>query len=277
MDPELKQCWTEVINQLKAIADQLQAIRSGQEAAHNSSEALRQQAETALAIHRQQTEAYLAHVEFDSPPDYYPFIDLPTGTEIRELPDGNRIFLLPDGMIIKTTEQKEFVVHADGNTKIVQPGPGAQVEVIPGRFFQLVPDWLELTMDAAGINGLPLDAVITQLTAQRVSVVIAALRLVKDDQQRTLTVINPSGSVILLGSSLIESIGEEVEVKSISTFSRSFLCLESGHAGLITEDGTVQLTLQDGIDLVITFPEENSEQPADQPESLCNQECAGQV
>jgi len=275
MDSELKQCWEEVINQLKAIAMELQAIRSGQEAANSSSEALRQQAETALAAHRQQTEAYLRQVEFDPSPDFYPFVTLPIGTEIRELPnDGNRIFLLADGMIIKTTNQKEFIVHDNGETKIVPPGPGAQVEIAPGRIFQLIPEWQELTMEVAGISGLPIDSVVTQLTAKRIDVEIAALRLVKDDQNRTLTIINHSGSVIFLSREIIETIGEEVVINFVSPEIKAFKCMESGHSGLIEADNTIHLTLKSGEDLVISFPE-NGSQPSDDeiPETLCRHEC----
>lgn len=50
-----------------------------------------------LEAQQAKTQEYLDQVQVEPEPDFYPFVELPAGTEPRDLPDGNRLFTLPDG------------------------------------------------------------------------------------------------------------------------------------------------------------------------------------
>lgn len=72
-------------------------IRTLLEAGHAASEAMRGQAQAYLEAQQAKTQEYLDQVQVEPEPDFYPFVELPAGTEPRDLPDGNRLFTLPDG------------------------------------------------------------------------------------------------------------------------------------------------------------------------------------
>jgi hypothetical protein len=88
-------------------------------------------------------------VTTEPPPDFYPFVSLPEGSQVKDLPDGNRLFTLSDGMILKTNDDHTISVIVDGEPHVVTPGPGTSVELSPGRIYELVSKWIETTVAAA--------------------------------------------------------------------------------------------------------------------------------
>ena len=87
--------------------------------------------------------------------------------------------------------------------------------------------------------------------------------------ERIASVINPSGTVVVLGIGRIEGIGEELQVRTISGGAKSFRSLESRHAGMIEADGTIHLTLATGRDLVIRFPDQPGGGSGDDDAPIC--------
>ena len=91
-------------------------------------------------------------------PDFYPFAELPAGTIIRDLPDGGKLFILPDGLILRTgCENTMIVIDAERRH---------QYPFTPGRWWHCdhcsrasastgTQDFLHMTHEAAGIEGLP--------------------------------------------------------------------------------------------------------------------------
>ena len=84
---------------------------------------------------------------------------------------------------------------------------------------------------------------------------------------RLIMVINPSGSIGIIGAGRIEGIGEEILARPLVGGLRNFTFIESGHAGVVEADGTIQLCLASGEDLTITFPPPitGENPPANQP------------
>jgi hypothetical protein len=238
---------------LNGIQIEIAGIRTLLEASYNASQLLQQQAQEVLEAHKQNTQNYMNQLSTEPPPDFYPFIELPAGTTVRDLPDGNRIFTLADGMILKTNDDHTLTVIIDGEARRVIPASGAMIEVAPGRMFELVTDWIETTTEQAGIEGLPPSAVISQLAESRFSIDLPPYRMLLDQSAQTLSVINPSGTIELLGLANISSVGSETSVRVLPDGSKGFTCAESGHGGLIEKDGTIRLSLKSGDDLIIRF------------------------
>ena len=76
---------------LSGIREELSGIRTLLEAGHAASEAMRGQAQAYLEAQQARTQVYLDQVQIEPEPDFYPFVELPAGTEPRGLPDGNRL------------------------------------------------------------------------------------------------------------------------------------------------------------------------------------------
>ncbi len=261
--------------QLAGIKAEIAGMKAILEASHNASEALKQQAQEALEAHIQNTQDYMDQVTTEPPPDFYPFVSLPEGSQVKDLPDGNRLFTLSDGMILKTNDDHTISVIVDGEPHVVTPGPGTSVELSPGRIYELVSEWIETTVEQAGIEGLPISAQVAQLAEHRFSIDLAPYRLLLDQQLKTLSVINPSGSIDILGVARTEGVGETIKVRILADGAKGFSCVDSGHGGLIEGNGTIHLSMKNGTSLVIRFSDSGSEvnDGSTTCQGLCNLEC----
>ncbi len=257
---------------LRALCDHLSGIRTLLEASHAASEAMRGQAQAYLEAQQARTQEYLDQVQIEPEPDFYPFVELPVGTEPRDLPDGNRLFTLPDGMILRTTDDQRICVIDGGEQQVVTPGPGTTIEVAPGRLYILVESYLSTTQEAAGISGLPAGTVPTAMGAERFAAVLPeGIRLDVDHRERFITLINPAGPIDIIGIGRIEGIGETIAVRLLSGGAKGFQCGQSGHGGLIEADGTIHLGLKNGLDLVVRFQGEAIDD--DTSENGCSGQC----
>lgn len=261
--------------QLAGIKAEIAGMKTIIEASHNASEALKQQAQEALEAHIQNTQDYMDQVTIEPPPDLYPFVSLPEGSQVKDLPDGNRLFTLSDGMILKINDDHTISVIVDGEPHVVTPGPATSVEVSPGRIYEVVPEWIETTLEQAGIEGLPISAQVDQLTEHRFSIELAPYRLLLDQQMKTLSVINPSGSIDILGIARIEGVGETITVRILADGAKGFSCEESGHGGLIEIGGTIHLSMKNGTSLIVRFPDDGSGENGGSTgcQGLCNLKC----
>jgi len=258
---------------LSGIREELSGIRTLLEAGHAASEAMRGQAQAYLEAHQARTQEYLDQVQIDPEPDFYPFVELPAGTEPRDLPDGNRLFTLPDGMILRTTDDQRICVIDAGEQQVITPGPGTAIEVAPGRLYTLVESYLHSTQEAAGISGLPAGIEPTAMGAERFAVVLPeGIRLDVDHRERFITLINPAGPIDIIGIGRIEGIGETIAVRLLSGGAKGFQCGQSDHGGLIEADGTIHLGLKSGLDLVVRFQGETIDDGA--PENGCSGQCS---
>lgn len=258
---------------LSGIREELSGIRTLLEASHAASEAMRGQAQAYLEAQQARTQEYLEQVQIEPEPDFYPFVELPVGTEPRDLPDGNRLFTLPDGMILRTTDDQRICVIDGGEQQFITPGPGTATEVAPGRLYTLVESYLRSTQEAAGVSGLPAGIEPTAMGAERFAVVLPeSIRLDVDHQERFITLINPAGPIDIIGIGRIEGIGETIAVRLLSGGAKGFQCGQSGHGGLIEADGTIHLGLKSGLDLVVRFQGEAIDDGA--PENGCSGQCS---
>ena len=239
---------------LDEIRQEMKKIRKALEASNAASEAMRGQAHAYLEAQQAKTQEYLDQVQIEPEPDFYPFVELPAGTEPRDLPDGNRLFTLPDGMILRTTDDQRICVIDAGEQQVVAPGPGTAIEVAPGRVYTLVESYLRSTQEAAGISGLPAGIEPISMGAERFAVNLPeGIRLDVDHRERFITLINPAGPIDIIGIGRIEGIGETIAVRLLSGGAKGFQCSQSGHGGLIEADGTIHLGLKNGLDLVVRF------------------------
>ena len=165
---------------LSGIREELSGIRTLLEAGHAASEAMRGQAQAYLEAQQAKTQEYLDQVQVEPEPDFYPFVELPAGTEPRDLPDGNRLFTLPDGMILRTTDDQRICVIDAGEQHVVTPGPGTAIEVAPGRLYTLAESYLRSTQEAAGVSGLPAGIEPTAMGAERFAVDLPCLLYTSD-------------------------------------------------------------------------------------------------
>ena len=257
---------------LSGIREELSGIRTLLEAGHAASEAMRGQAQAYLEAQQAKTQEYLDQVQVEPEPDFYPFVELPAGTEPRDLPDGNRLFTLPDGMILRTTDDQRICVIDAGEQQVITPGPGMAIEVAPGRLYTLVESYLRSTQEAAGVSGLPAGIEPTAMGAERFAVDLPdGIRLDVDHRERFISLINPAGPIDIIGIGRIEGIGETIAVRLLSGGARGFQCGQSGHGGLIEADGTINLGLKSGLDLVVRFQGEAVDDGA--PENGCSGQC----
>jgi len=239
---------------LSGIREELSGIRTLLEAGHAASEAMRGQAQAYLEAQQARTQEYLDKVQIEPEPDFYPFVELPAGTEPRDLPDGNRLFTLPDGMILRTTDDQRICVIDGGEQQVITPGPGTAIEVAPGCLYTLIESYLRSTQEAAGVSGLPAGIEPTAMGAGRFAVVLPeGIRLDVDHRERFITLINPAGPIDIIGIGRIEGIGETIAARLLSGGAKGFQCGQSGHGGLIEADGTIHLGLKNGLDLVVRF------------------------
>lgn len=245
-----------IVGALETLRLELAGIRAAAEAQQAASEAMRQLSEQLIEEAGEQDETPSPPLDPLPEPDFHPFQELPAGTIARDLPDGGRLFLLPDGLILRVGADRRIVaIDADGQSGAVEPGPGGVVTVAPGRAFTLDPTFLRLTHEAAGISGLPIDVEPVLSAPGRVSVQLPdGIRLEAHQKSRLLTIVNPTGTINIIGGTRIEAIGERVETHLIADALRSFAFAESGHAGVVEADGAIQIGLGNGLDLIVNFP-----------------------
>jgi hypothetical protein len=250
---------------LKGIEEKLAGIMSILQAGHDASESMREQAEEVLEAHRQSAQEYMDHVNND--PDFYPFVTMPAGTTVRDLPDGGRLFTLTDGVFVRTSPDGTiFAVMDDGEAVILEPAQAGKVTLPDGRELTLVQEAVMATHEAAGIEGLPLDIEPTQVATGRFSVNLPGnIRLDVCHRERLATVVNPLGTVVVLGIARIEGIGEEVITRIVAGGARGFASRESNHQGVIEANGTIHVALSNGLDLIIHFPEAAGDPDSEQP------------
>jgi len=260
-----------LVEALGGIADDVHAIRVLIEQSFAITEILRQEVQAVLDAHAQSAQEYIRQVEEPVPIDYHPFTSMPVGTSVRDLPDGGRLFGFTDGAFLRVFPDGQMsVVDEGGSASVVGSAVGGVVTLPDGRELTLVPDAVKVTHEAAGIEGLP-DGVEPVLASpgRYTAMLPDGTRIDVYQSDRAVAVANTSGTIDVLGISHIYGIGEEVQARSISGGAKSFKALESGHAGMIETNGTIHLSLSDGIDLVIHFPQSGSGDDGDGSGPVC--------
>ena len=246
-----------LVQVLGGIADDVHAIRLLVEQSFAITETLRQEVQNVLDAHAQSAQQYLHQIDEPIPIDYYPFTSMPVGTAVRDLPDGGRLFGFTDGAFLRVLPDGSMIaIGEDGTPVSVAPAAGGVVTLPGGQELPLIADAVKVTHEAVGIDGLPVDVEPVQASAGRYTVLLPdGVRLEVLRKDRIASVINPTGTIVVLGIARIEGVGEEVQARNISGGAKSFRAMESVHAGMIEADGTIHLSLASGLDLVIRFPQ----------------------
>lgn len=241
---------------VEEVRDEVHAIRVLLEQSFAVSELMRQEAQRILALHEQSAGEYLRRLDDDA--DAHPFQSVPVGTTIRDLPDGGRLFSFSAGSFLRVLPDGEMVsVGEDGAAAPIAQSRAGKVTLPGGMELDLVTDAITVTHDACGIEGLPHDVEPTLAADGRYSAALPdGIRLDVLRQEKLVIICNPTGTVNVVGTARTEGIGEDVQARSISGGSKSFRAMESGHAGMIEADGTIHLSLANGLDLVIRFSED---------------------
>lgn len=262
---------------LLQIRDKLEEIRALLEQSHAASEALRAEAQAVLEAHAQSAEEYVRQVEEPEPPDFDPFVAMPAGTTVRDLPDGGRLFTLADGSFVRVDAGGNLsALTADGAVEVLEPARGGVVTLPDGRELVLKPEAVRVTHEAAGIEGLPLDIDPVQTAEGRYRVELpGGYRLDVSHNDRTAVLGNPDGTVDILAITRIEGIGEKIEVRLVPGGAKGFAAAGSGHKGIIEADGTIHLSVANGLDLVVRFPESTGDDeepgPGGEPPVICEE------
>ena len=254
--------------ELIALANELAQIKQILLQSHQASEALRAEAQTVLQAHAQSAQEYIQQVDQSEPPDFFPFIEMPTGSTVRDLQDGGRLFTLADGVLVRANEDNSIdCIGLDASVVALEPSRGGIVTLPDGRELALHPSVLTVNHEAAGIEGLPADIDPVLVAKGRYRIDLQdGVRLDVNQEAHLATVCNPTGTIDILSISRVESVGEKITVRLLSGGAKGFTCEESGHRGLIEADGTIHLSLKSGQDLIIRFPDV-SEQPEDGTDS----------
>ncbi len=242
---------------LLQVKNSLAEIKDILEQSHNASEAIRAEAQIVLEAHAESAREYIQQVEQPEPPDFHPFISMPEGTTVRDLPDGGRIFTLADGVLVRVNADSSLVsMDQDGTTVTLETARGGIVTLPDGRELTLKPEAIRVTHEAAGIEGLPLDIDPVQTAQDRYRVELpGGYRIDVSHDGRTAVIGNPAGTVDILAIARIEGVGEDVQVRLVPGGAKRVTAPESGHKGIIEADGTIHLSMANGLDLVIRFPE----------------------
>ena len=242
---------------LEEMTDDLHAIRVLMEQSFSVSELMRQEAQRILALHEQSAGEYLRRLDEDA--DAHPFQSVPVGTTIRDIPDGGRLFSFSDGAFLRVLPDGGLVsIGENGAAAPVAPSRAVKVTLPGGMELDLITDAIAVTHGACGIEGLPHDVEPTLAADGRYTAALPdGTRLDVLRQEKLAIIINPTGTVNIVGISRIDGVGEEVQARSISGGSKSFRAMESGHAGMIEADGTIHLSLASGLDLVIRFSDDS--------------------
>ncbi len=268
----------EGIPYLLQVKDSLAEIKDILLQSHQASEALRAEAQTVLEAHAESAQQYMQNVDQPQPPDCHPFLAVPVGTSVRELPDGGRLFTLADGVMVRVSPAGVLTaIGTDGAATEIEPAQGGIVTLPDGRELTLKPEAVRVTHEAAGIEGLPLDIDPVQTSEDRYRVELPdGYRLDVSYGDRTALIGNPVGTVDVLNITRIEGIGEKVTVRLVPGGAKGFTARESAHNGIIESDGTIHLSMANGLDLVIRFPDgidaDGDDDQDDQSTIIC-EEC----
>jgi hypothetical protein len=257
---------------LAAIAEHLGAIRAVLDAGHAAAEQIRLEARAALEAQKTTREAAAtAQGGNTSAPglDPFPFISVPAGTTVRDLPSGDRLFALADGTFVRANADGEVVVIDDsGEPESVAPARGGVVHLPDGRELEFDPELLQVTHEAAGISGLPASVEPILVAEGHYSLTLPdGTRIEISHPDRLAVVITRIGTLVVLGARL-EALGEKLESRPGPGGLRSFSSSESRVQGIVTADGTIHLTTPGGEDLVIRFPDLDTETRPTQPLTL---------
>lgn len=241
---------------LEGIHGELTQMRTILQAGHNASEAIRQEAQSVLDAHVEAAQNYMGQLQTQPDPDWYPFESVPVGTSVRDLESGGRLFGLPNADQVRVNADGTMVfIGENGEAQPLAPPVNRQMTLPGGLVLTLRAEAVRVTHEAAMIEGLPWDVTPEQVAAERYSVALpGGIRLNVNHAEHSATIINPSGTVVLLSLPCIEGIGEEVEIRLVAGGAKGFAVLESGHRGIIESGGTIHLGLSNGLDLVIRFP-----------------------
>lgn len=242
---------------LLQIKDNLVEIKDILLQSHQASEALRAEAQTVLDAHAESAQQYMQNVDQPQPPDHHPFLAMPAGTSVRELPDGGRLFTLADGVMVRVSPDGVLTaIGTDGAATEIEPAQGGIMTLPDGRELTLKPEAVRVTHEAAGIEGLPLDIDPVQTSQDRYRVELPdGFRLDVSHDERTAVIGNPAGTVDILAITRIEGVGEDIQVRLVPGGAKGFSTQESGHKGIIEANGTIHLSIANGLDLVIRFPD----------------------
>jgi len=242
---------------LLQVKNSLAEMKDILEQSHNASEAIRAEAQIVLEAHAESAQEYMQQVEQPESPDFHPFVSMPEGTTVRDLPDGGRIFTLADGVLVRVNTDGSFVsIDQDGTAVTLEPSRGGIITLPDSRELTLKPEAIRVMHEAAGIEGLPLDIDPVQTAQDHYRVELQdGYRLDVSHKDQTAMIGNPVGTVDVLGIARIEGIGEDVQVRLVPGGAKGFTATESGHKGIIEADGTIHLSMANGLDLVIRFPE----------------------
>lgn len=256
---------------LEEMTDDLHAIRILMEQSRAATELLQQEVQSVLNAHVQSAQEYIRQVEEPVPIDYHPFTSMPAGTAVRDLPDGGRLFGFTDGAFLRVFPDGSMsAIGEDGTPATVMSAAGGKVTLPDGLELTLVSEAIKVTHEAVGIEGLPDGVEPVVASHGRYTVVLPdGTRIDVYQNERAIAVVNPSGTIDVLGISRVYGIGEEVQARSISSGAKSFKALETGHAGMIEADGTIHLSLSGGIDLVVHFPKNGSGDGSDDSGPVC--------
>jgi hypothetical protein len=263
--------------ELMALANELAQIKQIMLQGHQSSEALRTEAETVLQAHAQSAQEYIQQVDQPEPSDFFPFISMSAGTTVRDLPEGGRLFTLADGVLVRANADNSIVsIGLDGETAVLEPARGGVVTLPDGRDLTLHPSALTATHETAGIEGLPIDIDPVLVAEGRYRIDLpSGFRLDINHKARLISVCNPAGTIDILGIDRTEGVGEKITVRLLAGGAKGFTCSESGHGGLIQSDGTIHLSLKGGQDLIIRFPDafDQVEDGSDENDEPCTLVC----
>jgi hypothetical protein len=242
---------------LRQVRDSLAEIKTILQQSHDASEALRAEAQTVLEAHAESAQQYMQVVDQPTPPDFDPFVAMPAGTVVRDLPDGGRLFTLADGVMVRLGPDGILTaIESSGEATLLEPARGGVVTLPDGRELTLKPEAVQVTHEAAGIEGLPLDIDPVSTAQGRYRVELpGGYRLDVFQLERTAMIGNPAGTSVVIGISRIEGVGEDIEVRLVPGGAKGFAAMESGHKGVIEADGTIHIALANGLDLVLHFPD----------------------
>jgi len=266
-------------DKLQAIGVTLSDMQNTFEASHQASEAIRAQAEAAIAANQQQVAAYLQNVVPPTPEpppvDPYPFEALPAGATARDLPDGGRLFSLANGDMIRVSADGSLAfIGADGEAQPLAPALGRAIDLPNGTTLLLDQAATRVTHEAAMIDGLPVYIAPEQVGDGRFLAPIAeGVVLTINHHDRTATLLHLTGTVVLLSYPRIEAFGERVEVNILPGGIKNFATEESGHRGVIELDGTIHLATSTGLNLVIRFPQPVPPVDLQETRPICEGEC----
>lgn len=244
------------------ISADLHRIREIMEANRADAVAVTAHAQEVLAAHEESARHYLEFRDQPPPIDPFPFTVLPAGTKVKELPSGGRLFTMPDSTFIRSEPGGALMaVDPDGQSTSLAPARAGVVMLPGGLELTLQPTQRTVTHETAGIEGLPLDVEPVLVADGRYSVeVCGGVRLDVLHDSRQALIINPTGTIIVLGAR-IQGVGEEVTTQILAGGAVAWTATESRHRGIVQGDGTINVAFACGRDLIIHFPEDDGELP----------------